>query len=332
MIKRYIGISLLTASVLVAGCSSDDDDPVVVDPPAAVPYVAPEGTTLDLLETASNDPRFTTLLQALADAGLGDAFSAANTTGANTIFAPTNDAFTAFETANPGIIAGLEQAELIDLLTFHVNDDIEGVDAAAVTAAVGTAGLTMSNGKVAEVTSSEAGLQIAGAQISTADVYATNGIIHVLDALMTLPPEVVEPPVTGDHIIADLEARGDHAIFLGLISTDLSATLAGPNGDPPMGWTIFAPTDAAFDGVETASLSDDDKRALVLRHVISGQVASTALATGVQLMNTGSVDVVVDAGTGGITIGGANVTTADIASANGILHVVDGVLALAAAQ
>ena len=136
---------------------------------------AAEGT---ILETATAAGSFTTLAAAVEAAGLTETLSGE---GPFTVFAPTDEAFAALpEGTLDELLANPEQ--LASILTYHV---VSG----EVTSDQLTEGqeVTTVNGAPATITL-EGGPKINGANITQPDVQASNGVIHVIDAVI-LPPE-----------------------------------------------------------------------------------------------------------------------------------------------
>ncbi|TNC70981.1 fasciclin domain-containing protein [Rubellimicrobium roseum] len=136
---------------------------------------AAEGT---ILETAAAAGSFTTLAAAVEAAGLTETLSGE---GPFTVFAPTDEAFAALpEGTLDELLANPEQ--LSSILTYHV---VSG----EVTSDQLTEGqeVTTVNGAPATITL-EGGPMINGANITQPDVQASNGVIHVIDAVI-LPPE-----------------------------------------------------------------------------------------------------------------------------------------------
>jgi uncharacterized surface protein with fasciclin (FAS1) repeats len=136
-----------------------------------------EAHAKDIVDTAVDAGTFTTLVAAVQAAGLVETLKGE---GPFTVFAPTDEAFAALPA---GTIEALlaDPVALAAILTYHVipgkvmsTDLTEGMMAATV------------NG--AEVTITlEGGAKINGANIVAADIEATNGVIHVIDAVI-LPP------------------------------------------------------------------------------------------------------------------------------------------------
>jgi uncharacterized surface protein with fasciclin (FAS1) repeats len=132
----------------------------------------------DIVDTAVAAGSFTTLVAAVEAAGLVETLKGE---GPFTVFAPTDEAFAALP---EGTVEALlaDPAALAAILTYHVipgkvmsTDLTEGMMAATV------------NGAEATITL-EGGAKINGANIVTADIETTNGVIHVIDAVI-LPPQ-----------------------------------------------------------------------------------------------------------------------------------------------
>jgi len=262
-----------------------------------------ESDDKDIVDTAVAAGSFTKLAAALTSAGLIDVLKGP---GPFTVFAPTDAAFAAFETANPGVLAGLSKAALTEILTYHV---VAGAAVASKDLKDEQVFSTVSGSPVLIDTSS--GVKVDDAKVTTADVVATNGVIHVIDRLI-LPPK--------DDIVATAIAAGTFTkLASALTSADLVTTLQGKGP-----FTVFAPTDAAF--AKLASVpSGDALKNVLLYHVVGGAVGSGDLVAGpVPTQLTGkSVTVSL---TDGVKVNDSKVTSANILAKNGVIHVVDTVL------
>jgi transforming growth factor-beta-induced protein len=260
----------------------------------------------DIVDTAIAAGSFTKLAAALTAA---DLVTALKGEGPFTVFAPTDAAFADFETANPGVLGGLTKAELTAILTYHV---IAGAAVKSGDLKDDQVVLTL-NGSPALIDLT-GGVKVgakAEANVTAADVLASNGVIHVIDQII-LPPakDIVETAV----------AAGSFTALAGaLTSAKLVTTL---QGEGP--FTVFAPTDQAFAKLSAVPTGDALKDVL-LYHVVSGAVGSGDLTAGtVPTLLTGkSVDVKL---TGGVQINTSKVTTANIIAKNGVIHVIDTVL------
>lgn len=135
---------------------------------------APDG---DIVEILAEDANFSTLVSLVGTAGLGDALQG---DGPLTVFAPSNAAFDALPDGTLDSLLA-DTAQLTDILQFHVFAG--SADAATAVGAAGTS-LTMLNGADAEVVLADGVLSIAGAAVIMTDIETSNGIIHVIDAVM----------------------------------------------------------------------------------------------------------------------------------------------------
>jgi uncharacterized surface protein with fasciclin (FAS1) repeats len=135
----------------------------------------------DIVDVAVADGRFETLVAAVTAAGLVDTLKGE---GPFTVFAPTDDAFAALPEGTVESLLEDPQGALTDILLYHV---VEGRLAASDVLAEDA--LTTINGADAAVTLDEDGTaRIAGSAIIITDIQTSNGMIHVIDAVM-LPPE-----------------------------------------------------------------------------------------------------------------------------------------------
>ncbi len=298
----FAGLCLIT---LLWGCSSKNDTP------------AGPGT---ISTVASADSRFTTLVRALQKANL---VSTLDGTGPFTVFAPTNDAFTA-----SGInIDNLTADQLKNVLLYHVLVGTKVAAASVVSGAV-TTGATAPNNQVF-LSKSGTNVFINGStKVIVADVAASNGVIHAIDRVL-LPPtqNIVEIAVATPGSFSSLVAAVTRA--------GLPSTLTGPGP-----FTVFAPTNAAF-----AQLLTDLKvntindipvatlQSVLLYHVVPGRVFSSDLVAGaVTTAKPAPGNTVTVAISPTVTVKGAsntvvsNVTAANVLATNGVIHVIDRVL------
>ena len=135
------------------------------------------GHSKDIVDTALNAGSFTTLAAALEAAGLIDALKG---DGPFTVFAPTDDAFAALPAGTVEMLLMPENKDkLVDILTYHV---LAGqVMAADITGKVTS--VEMLNGGKATV-DAQNGVKINEANVVAVDVMASNGVIHVIDAVI----------------------------------------------------------------------------------------------------------------------------------------------------
>ncbi len=130
--------------------------------------------TESIIDTAVNAGTFTTLVEAIKAAGLVETL---NQPGPFTVFAPTDEAFEKLPESIRSALVGDKQA-LAELLTYHVlPGEVTAADAQALSSAK-----TVQGRKV--MIDGSDGVVVDGARVVTADIRATNGIIHVIDSVM----------------------------------------------------------------------------------------------------------------------------------------------------
>ncbi|MCA1751985.1 MAG: fasciclin domain-containing protein, partial [Flavobacteriales bacterium] len=152
-----------------------------------------------------------------------------------------------------------------------------------------------------------------------ADIEASNGVVHVIDAVLI-------PDAT--TIFDVVEASEDHnTLEAALLAASLDGTLSGPGA-----FTLFAPTDAAFDNLPDGLLDDllaDPDGALtdiLLYHIVDGIALSGDLEDEQVITTLSGETVTVSLDAGNVFINEAQVTLADIVTINGVVHVIDAVL------
>jgi uncharacterized surface protein with fasciclin (FAS1) repeats len=134
-----------------------------------------------IVDVAAGNEDFSTLVQLVTDAGLAETLSGE---GPFTVFAPTNAAFAAVPAETLDALAADPQGALTEVLTLHVvAGEVMAADAAGL---VGQCVDTVNGGKL-KIEQSGDTLTIGGASISATDVEASNGVIHVIDSVITEP-------------------------------------------------------------------------------------------------------------------------------------------------
>ena len=129
------------------------------------------------------------------------------------------------------------------------------------------------------------------------------------------------------NIVETAVAAGDFTTLVTAVeAADLAETLSGEGP-----YTVFAPTDAAFEALPAGTLdellADPEALANVLTyHVVDGDVMAADLSDGmeVEALNGETLTITVDGDT--VKVNDATVTTADIVTSNGVIHVIDTVL------
>ena len=315
-------LRILTATGLAASClllSACDSGVVSCQVDCAVETIDQP----NLIETATAAGNFTTLMAALESSGLSQVL--ADDTQSFTVFAPTDAAFAAFGDAE--LIALQADTEaLSDTLLYHVLSGSVNAETA-----IGLAGTTivMQNNKAAELTLDGDTLMINNANVTTTDVTASNGIIHVIDAVLT-PPNTDTTAATVD-IVATLAGKADYSMLLAILqSSGLDDTLA----DSEKTYTVFAPTNAAFEAAGTeiqVALATDANalESILLGHVLPDSIVPAATALTLNnteiTMASGAIRTITVADST-VMIDSATVVETDIEASNGVIHGIDSIL------
>ena len=288
--------------------------------------------TLNIAEVATAAGSFETLLAALSAADLVGALTDADKS--YTVFAPTDAAFAKLGTdAINGLLA--DPATLADILLYHVYADaIVLADGAISVAASDQSILEMANataeksGGRTALSLSDTGLTVNLASVTSANVMASNGVIHVIDNVM-LPP-----PSKGDVTTNIVDTAVAAGTFTTLVTALETAGLVDALSDPDSKLTVFAPTDAAFDLIDADALSalladTDALTTLLTTYVIAGSAVDAVTAyslngTMVETLSGKAVGIAIEDGS--LRIQGAKVISSDIYTTNGIIHVIDRVI------
>ncbi len=294
-------LALLTIPLaFTLGACDEDSDPI--DIPEG------EGTVVEVAQRAGS---FSTLLTALDAAGLTAALEAE---GPFTVFAPTDAAFAAMD---PGTLSDLlADTELLTaVLTYHV---VPGLfDAGEV---VNLDSAPTLNGKALSISVDAGTVRVDNAVVTATDIPADNGIIHVIDRVMT--PEPIE-----DLVQLAKSAGVFNTLLTAVEAAGLTEVL---KGDGP--FTVFAPTDEAFAAVPAealaALLADTDALAAVLTyHVVPGELPASQVLSTSALTTVNGAEASISIGEDGLPrIDDAVITATDIEAKNGIIHVIDRVI------
>jgi uncharacterized surface protein with fasciclin (FAS1) repeats len=267
-----------------------------------------------VVDIVVNSPDHNTLEAAVIAAELADDLSGA---GPFTVFAPTDAAFAALPAGTVDALLADPTGALANILLYHVL----GLQALSTDLSDGMMVTTL-QGEEITVSINANGVFINNAQVTVADIAATNGVVHVIDAVLL-------PPVMPTNSIMDIVANSDVHTTLeaALVASGLNETLANP-GD----FTLFAPTDAAFAALPAGAIDAllaDPFGGLVdvlLYHALGGTALSTDLIDGLMVSTLQGQNVLVTINADGVFINDAQVIIADIMADNGVVHVIDAVL------
>lgn len=303
--RQFLKWSLAaTTTAALAACGGGDDN-----------------HPLDIVGVAQSDPQFSILVEAVVAAGLVSTLQGA---GPFTVFAPTNTAFAALLSelglTKEALLAN--KPLLTAVLTYHV---VPGkVLAAGVP--VGKA-ITTVQGGIFKVEST-GGLKITDgrnrtANITSTDITATNGVIHVVDKVIL--------PANKD-IVATAQSLPDFSILVeAVVAAGLVSTLQGTGP-----FTVFAPTNTAFAALLTelgvtkdALLANKPLLTKVLTyHVVAGRVLKADVPVGTPISTVQGETFTVNAALKIIDRRGreASIAATDVFTSNGVIHVIDKVI------
>ena len=296
------------ALTLLAACGSDDS--------------SEPKPTLNIVQTAQSDPRFSILVEAV---GMADLAGTLSGPGPFTVFAPTDDAFAALL-----VELGITKADLLSnkallttVLTYHVLP--QEVRKAQVP--LGKA-ITTVEGNIFKVDSVGTDLLITDgrnrtSKIVEADLLATNGVIHAIDKVI-LPPNL--------NIVETALANPDFSILVeAVVAANLQDALSAPG---PL--TVFAPTNAAFAALLTElNLTKEQLLAnvplltkVLTYHVVDGRVLKADVPVGAPITTLEGETFTVDASLAIADQNGrsAKIVATDVMTKNGVIHVIDKVI------
>jgi transforming growth factor-beta-induced protein len=279
----------------------------------------------NIVEIASATPTLSILVEALTL--FPDLVTLLSSAGENTVFAPDNDAFVA-------LLGAIGQTQLSDIPA----SVIENILKYHVITAAKIASTDLSDGQTATtalgeditVAINDSGVFISNSQVTTADVQASNGIIHIMKGVM-VPPSIL--PIVGTIVAPAYFNVNFTTLIAAVLGADPSilTTLLG-NGPSNMGLTLFAPTNDAFIAAGITELPDQATLDAVLTyHVIDATIMASGLpntdaAAPAKIATLGGDFYLSNKGDGVFINGSTQVTATDIAGSNGVVHVIDQTL------
>lgn len=317
-LSKIIGIALLAFTIF--SCSDDENG-------------SPQLKTI--AEIAQSNPELSILVDALVITDLVETFDAS---GSFTVFAPTNTAFNSFLTTNGyANIDAVPVAALTEVLKNHVlSGSFYSTDLATGyknTLAKGSASTTSAISMYLNVSSAgvfiNGGTSNGGASVSSANIQASNGVIHVVNGVIGLPTVV-------NHAIANT----DFSTLVAALSYNPSSGFVGVlSGTASSPFTVFAPTNTAFGLFLTetgysglAAIPANVLETTLKYHVVTGaNVLSTSLMNN-QIVDTfAGQEFTINLTGGGATITDvndrvSNIVATDVQCSNGVIHVVNKVL------
>lgn len=298
-----VGLCLLTSMAVAVSCDDDDDDSI--QPTQTIAALAQANDNLSSLEAALG--RFPDLVTTLN-----------SSSNQYTVFAPSNTAFqNLLDAIGQASLNDVPDEVLRDVLEYHV---IAG--SSVMSAQLSNADIQTVGGEDITVSVSN-GVRLNGnVQVTTADVEATNGVVHVVDAVL-VPPSIV--PVVGT-IVAPAYFNKSFTTLIAAVnaaSPAIMEALLSPDTK-----TLFAPTNDAFAAAGITTLPSQAVLDAVLSyHVIPEEVMAADLAEGSSEAETLNGSIYLSNGDAGVFINGTSqVTATDIEGSNGVVHVIDRTL------
>lgn len=322
--KLKIAFAIIAFTSFIVSCDDDDEMPV-------------DNTITGI---ASRTADLSILVQALTRAGLADDLQ--NSSAQLTAFAPTNDAFNAFflsisPTTN---VNNVDLPTLTKVLLNHViGTEIKSVDvpAAGYVSTLSTFGtgtnsptISMFVQKVGMDVFINGGTATTGVKVTTADIDASNGVVHIVNKVIAIPTIV-------DHVVANPNFDTLETLVTSPAQSAVLAELQGLTAAAPA--TIFAPNNAAFatatgtGGWANGATSAQVTKVLQYHVTAAGNVRSSQLTNNqvIPMITSPVQNTTVILGTGTVDIRDtanslSRVFQADVQASNGVIHGVNKVL------
>jgi uncharacterized surface protein with fasciclin (FAS1) repeats len=247
-----------------------------------------------------------TLEAAVIAAGLAEALSSE---GPFTVFAPTDAAFAALGQETINALLADPTAALAEILKYHV---VSG----KVMAGDLSDGqkVEMLEGTNAYISLYKGKAYINQAVITLTDIEADNGVVHVIDAVITQPKSILDLIAINPRLSLLLEAIYKAGLDEFLSSVDY--------------FTIFAPSDEAWEYFinNVFGKSSDDYSDLLAKHSLEIETYSNDLFDGDILQTLSGMNINVSVDQDGIHLNGARIIYSDYAAPNGVVHIIDKVI------
>jgi uncharacterized surface protein with fasciclin (FAS1) repeats len=305
--------SVVTADVMASNGVIHVIDNVIL------PAEPPLGDVVDVAIAAGN---FKTLVQILTDLRLVPRLKSYK---AQTIFAPSDEAFAKLP---EGTLGNLTNQQKFEIVARHVVGNVTVLEAD-----VEIGPLTTLGGEVIDIFTDNSGEDVIQIEykgslstVVTADVMASNGVIHVIDNVI-LP---AEPPL-GNVVDVAIAAGNFKTLVQIIVDLNLVDVLVRQKAQ-----TIFAPSDEAFAKLPKGlleTLTKEQKIEIVARHVVPNiTVPKADVETGpLKTLGGEVIDIIVitnAVNTIQIEYKGSSssVVTADVMASNGVIHVIDNVI------
>lgn len=313
-------VALFTAAITWCGPATVENVAAAPGSPTTTAPLAPGGP--NMLDVISRQPELSFFRGLIAFAAVEEGVAIGPDI---TFFAPTDEAFAAL---SPDLLDAIRSDPEIALnvLGIHLTPGKQPLaDFVSAGAMLTVGGLSL------PVIEEDGTAFIDTAAVIDRDLEASNGFLNIIDEVLGLtdhsaaPAEPESPAQPLSQLLIERDDLGTLVAALG----PASATLFG--GDDGSGFTVFAPTDAAFESLPAGSvdllLATNPKLLELLGyHVVPGTFLSTDLNAGMVLTTQSGAELPVSVVDGALVVGEAAITESDITGSNGVIHIVDSVL------
>jgi uncharacterized surface protein with fasciclin (FAS1) repeats len=302
-------ISIFLFFILIVSCKKDED--------------IPEVKLSTLKAEIANRSDLSLMDLSVQKSGLSSKLDSA--AASLTLFAPTNEAFAASK-IDAAIINSLSSDQLKDIVLYHT------IDAKYISSELPdgpNAKVTTASGDSVFVTKNSSGVYINGIKVQTANIMASNGVLHTISKVLISPVGNLVEAVLADTTLSYLAAA---VVRASQGSVNVAALLS--NGGI---FTVFAPTNQAFRNAGFATVNDINAAdpnvlgSILTYHVLAGRVFSSDLTEGAQLTTLAGGSVTISLVNGATVKGSGNTSTSNIIGtnlmgSNGVIHLIDRVL------
>lgn len=309
IVAGVVVLAILIVGIIIAASSANNTN--------NTSNMQTQMATSNIVQLAQGSNDLSTLVAAVSAADLAGALSAE---GNFTVFAPTNSAFSAIQSTVDTLLMPENKAQLQSVLQYHV------VPTRALSSDL-TDGqvITTLGGETLKVRIVNDIVFVNNAQVITANVEATNGVVHIIDQVL-VPGSF--KTVVGTAI--------DTAALSTLVAAAQAGNLVDALNNADANFTVFAPTNDAFAAIQSSvdtllqPANISQLQNVLQYHVIASEAFSSELTNGQTLQTLNGESLTVSIENGEVFIVGANsrakVVMADVKTSNGVVHVIDTVL------
>ena len=302
-------ISIFLFSILFVSCKKDED--------------IPEVKLSTLKAEIANRSDLSLMDLSVQKSGLASKLDSA--AASLTLFAPTNDAFAASK-IDATLINSLSLDQLKEIVLYHTID-VKYLSSELPDGP--NAKVTTASGDSVFVTKNSSGVYINGIKVQTANIMASNGVLHTISKVLVSPVGNLVEAILADTTLSYLAA----AVVRASQGNVNVAALLSSGGV----FTVFAPTNQAFRNAGFATVNDINAAdpnvlsSILTYHVLAGRVFSSDLTEGAQPTTLAGGTVTISLVNGATVKGSGNASTSNIIGtnlmgSNGVIHLIDRVL------